>query len=151
MGTAVAEARPELAAQRRGWYGYAWGSHVMEATVITVFMSRYLPSVAENAVGEHGQVHVLGIPLNAASLFTYVLAAGGVLLFAVLPVVGAIADRTGRKRELLLTFGFLGAASCVLMILIGKTDWRLGSLLFMVAFITYSCGKIVYNSILPDI
>jgi len=30
-----------------------------------------------------------------------------------MPIVGAVADRFGRKREMLLTFGFLGAASCV--------------------------------------
>ena len=151
MGTAVAEARPELAAQRKGWYGYAWASHTFEATVVTVFMSRYLPSTAENAVGKEGRIHVLGIPLNPGSLFAYTVAFGSALLFLVLPLTGAIADRTGRKRQMLLTFGFLGAASCIAMILVGRTDWQLGALLFIAAFLSYSCGKIVANSILVDI
>jgi UMF1 family MFS transporter len=151
MGTALAQVRPELAAQRRGWYGYAWASHTFEATVVTVFMSRYLPSVAENAVGKEGRVHVLGIPLNPGSMFAYTVAFGSALLFIVLPVTGAIADRTGRKRELLLGFGFLGAASCTAMILVGRTDWQLGAILFLAAFLCYSCGKIVANSILVDI
>lgn len=142
---------PRLRAQRRGWYGYAWASHTFEATVVTVFMSRYLPSVAENAVGKEGRLHVLGIPLNPGSLFAYTVALGSALLFVVLPVTGAIADRTGRKREMLLTFGFLGAASCAAMILVGRTSWQLGALLFLAAFLSYSCGKIVANSILPDI
>ena len=144
-------ATPELRAQRKGWYGYAWASHTFEATVVTVFMSRYLPSVAENAVGKEGRLHVLGIPLNPGSLFAYTVAFGSALLFLVLPITGAIADRTGRKREMLLTFGFLGAASCTAMILIGRTSWQLGALLFLAAFLSYSCGKIVANSILPDI
>jgi UMF1 family MFS transporter len=151
MGTAVAEARPELAAQRKGWYGYAWASHTFEATVVTVFMSRYLPSIAENAVGKEGRIHVLGIPLNPGSMFAYTVAFGSALLFVVLPITGAIADRTGRKREMLLTFGFLGAASCTAMILVGRTDWQLGAVLFLAAFLCYSCGKIVANSILVDI
>ncbi len=151
MGTAVAEARPELAAQRRGWYGYAWASHTFEATVTTVFMGRYLTSVAENAVGKDGRVHVLGIPISPGSLFAYTIAFGSALLFVVLPVTGAIADRTGRKREMLLTFGFLGAASCAAMILIGRIDWQLGALLYLAAFFLYSCGKVVANSILNDI
>jgi UMF1 family MFS transporter len=141
----------QLKAQRRGWYGYGWASHTFEATVVTVFISRYLPTVAENAVGKEGRLHVLGIPLNPGSLFAYVVAFGSGLLFLVLPVTGAIADRTGRKREMLLTFGFLGAGSCVAMVLIGRTDWQLGSVLFLLAFLSYSCGKIVANSILPDL
>lgn len=151
MGTAVAEVRPELAAQRKGWYGYAWASHTFEATVVTVFMSRYLPNVAENAVGTEGRVRVLGIALNPGSLFAYTVALGSALLFLMLPITGAIADRTGRKREMLLTFGFLGAASCTAMILVGRTDWQLGALLFLAAFLSYSGGKIVANSILVDI
>lgn len=151
MATAVTPTTPELAAQRRGWYGYAWASHTFEATVVTVFMSRYLPSVAENAVGKEGRLHVLGIPLNPGSLFAYTVAFGSALLFLVLPITGAIADRTGRKREMLLTFGFLGAASCTAMILIGRTDWQLGAVLFLAAFLSYSAGKVVANSILVDI
>jgi UMF1 family MFS transporter len=145
------EVTPQLRAQRRGWYGYAWASHTFEATVVTVFMSRYLPSVAENAVGKEGRLHVLGIPLNPGSLFAYTVALGSALLFLVLPITGAIADRTGRKREMLLAFGFLGAASCTAMILVGRTSWQLGAVLFLAAFLSYSCGKIVANSILPDI
>lgn len=151
MGAAVAETKPELAAQRKGWYGYAWASHTFEATVVTVFMSRYLPNTAENAVGEQGRVHVLGIALNPGSMFAYTVAFGSALLFILLPITGAIADRTGRKREMLLFFGFLGAASCTAMILVGRTDWQLGALLFLAAFLCYSGGKIVANSILVDI
>jgi MFS transporter, UMF1 family len=142
---------PELKSQRKGWYGYAWASHTFEATVVTVFMSRYLPSVAENAVGKEGRLHVLGIPINPGSLFAYTVAFGSLLLFLVLPITGAIVDRTGRKREMLLTVGFTGAASCVLMILVGRTDWQLGAILFILAFLSYSCGKIIANSILTDI
>ena len=151
MGTAMVETRPELTAQRRGWYGYAWASHTFEATVVTVFMSRYLPSTAENAVGKEGRVHVLGIPLNPGSMFAYTVAFGSALLFLLLPLTGAIADRTGRKREMLLGFGFLGAASCVAMVLVGRTDWQLGAVLFLAAFLCYSGGKVVANSILVDI
>jgi UMF1 family MFS transporter len=137
--------------QRRGWYGYAWASHTFEATVITVFMSRYLPSVATNAVGENGRLHVLGIPLAPGSLFTYVISLSSISLFILLPIIGAIADRTGRKRGMLLTFGYLGAFSCAAMWFIGEKDWQLGSILLIVAYLTYSAAKVVSNSLLSDL
>ena len=55
--------RPDAAPARRGWYLYGWASQTFPTVVTTVFMSRYLTSVAENAVGKHGRVHPFGIPV----------------------------------------------------------------------------------------
>jgi UMF1 family MFS transporter len=145
------EAGGKLRRQRLGWYGYAWASHTFEATVITVFMSRYLPSTAANAVGENGRIHVLGIPIAPGSLFTYVISLCSISLFVILPVMGAIADRTGRKRGMLLTFGYLGALSVSAMWFIQDDDWQLGSILLIVSYLTYSAAKVVNNSLLSDL
>ncbi|MGH3625478.1 MAG: MFS transporter, partial [Sciscionella sp.] len=136
---------------RFGWYAYGWASHAFEATVITVFMSRYLPSVAENAVGENGRLYVLGIPIAPGSLFTYAISLCSISLFVLMPLVGAIADRTGRKREMLLGFGYVGAASCAAMWFVAGSNWVLGSLLLILAYLTYTAAKVVYNSILPEL
>lgn len=150
------EVAPPLAAaglrrQRFAWYTYGWGAHTFETTVVTVFMSRYLPAVAENAVGKNGRLHVLGIPIAAASLFAYVASLSAILLIILMPIVGAIADRTGRKRELMLTLGYAGAFSCVAMWFVTGSNWVLGSVLMIVAYLTYTCAKVVFNSILPDL
>jgi MFS transporter, UMF1 family len=137
--------------QRRGWYGYWWASHSFETTVVSVFMSRYLPSVATNATGPGGLLYILGVPIAPGALFTYTVSACSLLLFVVMPIVGAIADRTGRKRAMLLGFGYLGALSCAAMLLVGPTNWQLGTALFALAFLSYSAAKVVTNSILPDL
>lgn len=142
---------PALKRLRLGWFAYGWASHTFETSVITVFISRYLPATAKNAVGADGRLHVLGIPIAPGSLFTYTVSLCSVLLVLLMPIVGAIADRTGRKREMLMGFGFAGALSCTAMLFIGPTDWQLGAILFVLAFLTYSCGKVVYNSMLPDL
>jgi UMF1 family MFS transporter len=133
------------------WYTYGWASHAFETTVVAVFLSQYLPAVAENAVGKNGRLHVIGIPIAPGSLFTYVASFCAFLLVVLMPVVGAVADRFGRKREMLLTFGFLGAASCVAMWFITGSNWGLGVGLTVAAYVTYTCGKVIYNSMLPDI
>ena len=136
---------------RAGWYAYGWASHVFETTVVTVFMSRYLPAVAQNAVGMGGRLHVLGLSILPGSLFAFVVSACSGLLVLLMPVVGAIADRSGRRRELLLGFGYGGAVSCGAMVFIDRTNWKLGSVLFISAFVSYSCAKVVYNSLLVDL
>ncbi|MDQ2837716.1 MAG: MFS transporter [Actinomycetota bacterium] len=141
----------ELLRHRRGWYLYGWASHVFPTIVVTVFMGRYLTSVTENAVGKNGRVHVAGIPIAPGSLFVYTVSLSTVLLVVAMPVVGAIADRTGAKRELLLGFGWLGAAACVAMLAVTRTAWQLGAILFMVAFIGYSCATVVNYALLIEV
>ncbi|HEX8092896.1 MFS transporter [Jatrophihabitans sp.] len=137
--------------QRRGWYFYGWASHVFPTIVVTVFMGRYLTSLAENAVGKTGRVSVFGIPVAPGSLFPYVVSFATVLLLVAMPVVGAIADRTGAKREILLGFGWLGAASCVAMFAVRGANWRLGAALFVLAFVGYSCATVVNYALLIEV
>ncbi|HEX4725473.1 MAG TPA: MFS transporter [Pseudonocardiaceae bacterium] len=142
---------PALRRQRFAWYTYGWAAHTFETTVVAVFLSQYLPAVATNAVGANGRLHVIGIPIAPGSLFTYVASFCAFLLVVLMPVVGAVADRFGRKREMLLTFGFLGAASCAAMWFVTGSNWGLGVGLTIAAYVTYTCGKVIYNSMLPDI
>jgi UMF1 family MFS transporter len=137
--------------ERRGWYVYGWASHVFPTLVTTVFMSRYLTKVAENAVGKRGRVHVLGIPIAPGSLFVYDVSACTVLLVVLMPVVGAIADRSGRKRDMMLGFGWFGAAACIAMIGVTRVAWQFGAVLYALAFIGFSCSVIVFYSMLPEL
>ncbi|HST48902.1 MFS transporter [Jatrophihabitans sp.] len=148
LGTAPAGA---VLRHRRGWYLYGWGSHVFPTIVVTVFMGRYLTSLAENAVGKAGRVSVVGIPVAPGSLFAYLVSFATVLLVVAMPVVGAIADRTGAKREILLGFGWLGAAACVAMFAVRGGNWQLGAVLFVVAFLGYSCATVVNYALLVDV
>lgn len=150
-GSSAAWEGGELRRQRRAWYTYAWGSHAFETIVVSVFLSRYLPAVAENAVGANGRVHLLGIPVKPGSLFADVASFSAFALVVLMPIAGAMADRFGRKKELLLTFGFLGAASCLGMWFVAGTMWQLGVGLTIAAYLTYTCGKVIYNSMLPDL
>jgi MFS transporter, UMF1 family len=141
-----------LRRQRLGWYAYGWASHVFPTIVITVFMGRYLEAVAGDAAGgADGRVHLAGIPVRPGSLFVYVVSACTVLLVVLMPVVGAIADRTGRKREIMLGFGYVGALSCALMWFVRGQNWQLGAALFAAAYISYSCAFVIFHALLIDL
>ena len=140
-----------LVSARRGWYWYGWASHVFPTLITTVFMSRYLGAVAEDAVGTNGRLHVLGIPIAPQSLFVYTVSTCTVLLVVLMPVVGAIADRTGRKRDILCGLGAVGALACVAMFGVTGGNWQLGAALYAVAFIAYSSAAVVNYALLVDL
>lgn len=84
--------------EQRGWYFYDWACSVYSTSVLTVFLGPYLTSVAKEAADADGYVHPLGIPVRAGSFFAYSVSLSVILAVVVMPLVGAAADRTGRKK-----------------------------------------------------
>src|SRR5215472_999087 len=78
----AAPTTPPINAAREqvGWYFYDWANSAFATTVVTVFLGPYLTSIAENAVGDHGDVHVAGIPIAAGALFAYIGAGATIAL-----------------------------------------------------------------------
>jgi MFS transporter, UMF1 family len=137
--------------ERVGWYFYDWANSAFATTVVTVFLGPYLTSIAENAVGTGGRVHIFGVPVAAGSLFAYTVSLSVLLQVFVLPVVGAIADRSSHKRELLALFAYIGAAATVAMVFLTGGRWLLGAGLFVLANVALGASSVVYNSFLPQI
>lgn len=137
--------------ERVGWYFYDWANSAFPTTVVTVFLGPYLGSIAENAQDAHENVHPFGITVAAGSVFPYAVSVSVLLTVFVLPVVGAIADRTAHKKQLLALFTYLGAAATVGLFFLTGTRYLLGALLFIVANIAYGATNVVYNSFLPQI
>ena len=68
-----------------------------------------------------------------------------------LPVVGAAADRSSRKRTLMAGFAWAGSAATALMFFVTGSDWQLGALLLFVANIALGSSLVVYDAILCEI
>ena len=69
----------------------------------------------------------------------------------VLPLTGAVADRTGRKREMLAGFAFLGALATTAMFFVADGATCSARVLFVVANICFGAATVVYYSWLPDL
>jgi len=147
VGTEPATTR----AERVGWYFYDWANSAFPTTVVTVFLGPYLGNVAQRAADANGNVHPFGVTVASGSLFAYAVSASVLLTVFVLPVVGAIADRTSHKKQLLALFTYLGAAATVGLFFLTGTRYLLGAGLFLLANIAYGATNVVYNSFLPQI
>jgi UMF1 family MFS transporter len=144
--------------ERVGWYFYDWANSAFSTTVITVFLGPYLTSIAEKAAGcpddgcpDDAVIHPLGIGIAPGSLFPYAVSLSVFLTVFVLPVVGAIADRSPRKKELLAVFAYIGAAATIAMLFLTGERYLLGAGLFLLANISFGASVVVYNSFLPQI
>ncbi|WP_327693585.1 MFS transporter [Streptomyces sp. NBC_00459] len=148
------EAPDETAGRRReqrGWYFYDWACSVYSTSVLTVFLGPYLTSVAEEAADANGFVHPLGIPVRAGSFFAYSVSLSVIVAVLVMPLVGAAADRTGRKKPLLGAAAYVGATATAAMFFLDGDRYLLGGLLLIVANAAQSVSMMLYNSYLPQI
>ena len=156
--TDVAAAPVSTRRERTGWYFYDWANSAFSTTVITVFLGPFLTSVTKQAAGCApgagtctARVHPLGITVAAGSYFPYLVSLSVLLTVFVLPVMGAIADRTPRKKMLLGAAAFIGAGATVAMAFVTGDRYLLGGLLFLIANIAFGASVVVYNSFLPQI
>lgn len=144
--------------ERTGWYFYDWANSAFQTTVITVFLGPFLTTVAEQAAGCElgadsclGYVYPLGIKVAAGSYYPYLISLSVLLTVFVLPVVGAIADRTRHKKRLLAGAAYVGAGATVAMAFVTGERYLLGGALFLVANIAFGSAIVVYNSFLPQL
>ncbi|MFH9860802.1 MFS transporter [Streptomyces sp. NPDC017202] len=156
MGTDTVrtEASDDAAGRRReqrGWYFYDWACSVYSTSVLTVFLGPYLTSVAEEAADPAGYVHPLGVPVRAGSFFAYSVSLSVIAAVLVMPLVGAAADRTGRKKPFLGAAAYTGAAATTGMFFLSGDRYLLGGVLLVVANAAQSVAMMLYNSYLPQI
>jgi UMF1 family MFS transporter len=157
--SATAEsAPPSTRRERTGWYFYDWANSAFYTTVVTVFLGPYLTTVAKAAAGcgstdpcRGRTISLLGIHIAPGSLFPYMVSLSVLLTVFVLPVVGAIADRSPRKKELLALFAYLGSAATIGLLFLTGERYLLGAALFLLANIALGASVVVYNSFLPQL
>ncbi|MCX4913441.1 MFS transporter [Streptomyces sp. NBC_00687] len=137
--------------EQHGWYFYDWACSVYSTSVLTVFLGPYLTAVAKHAADADGFVHPLGIPVRAGSFFAYAVSASVLVSIFVMPLAGAAADRSGRKKPLLAAAAYLGAAATTGMFFLDGDRYLLGGLLLIVANASLAVSMVLYNSYLPQI
>ncbi|MFD3722908.1 MFS transporter [Streptomyces sp. NPDC058674] len=150
-GGAAATAAAARRREQHGWYFYDFACSVYSTSVLTVFLGPYLTAVAKAASDAEGYVHPLGIPVRAGSFFAYSVSASVIVAVLVMPLAGALADRTGRKKPLLAAAAYTGAAATAGMFFLDGDRYLLGGLLLVVANASLAVSMVLYNAFLPQI
>jgi UMF1 family MFS transporter len=137
--------------EQRGWCFYDVANSVFFTSGIALFLPAYVPTLAAAGADAAGYLHILGIPILAASFWPYLVGFSVFLQVLVLPVIGALADFGRRKRELLFVTATVGSIAACSMFFLQGSSYLLAAGLFIVANLSIGSSVVVYNSFLPEI
>jgi UMF1 family MFS transporter len=130
---------------------YDFANSAFSTTVITLFLGPYLTALAKNGADAAGYVHLLGIPIDARSYWSFAVSFSVILQVIFLPLIGAVADYGRRKKEALAASAYLGAVATMAMFFLKGSDYVAGGLLFLLANVSFGAAETIYNSFLPEI
>ncbi len=152
---AIAAEAPKVNDKREifGWAMYDWANSAFSTTIGTVFLGPYLATLAEKAVitSQDGVARILGVPIAPDSFFPYCISISVGMQVLFLPILGAIADYSHRRKQMMQIFATIGAIATMLMFFTTAPVWWLGGVLFIVANLAFGASIVFYNSYLPDI
>lgn len=124
-----------------GWAAYYWGNHAYQTAIITVFFPIFFKDYWFAGAAVTRSTFWLGIGDSLANL--------AVVLSA--PVLGAIADRGGKKKRFLISSAFLGSLMALALFFVAKGDWHYALGFYVVASIGYYWGNIFADSMLVSV
>lgn len=136
-----------------GWAMYDWANSAFSTTVGTVFLGPYLASLANDVakLSPDGMAHLGSIPIAPDSFLPYCVSFSVGMQVLFLPILGAIADYSHLRKQMMQIFATLGALATILLFFIAGNLWWLGGLLFILANLAFGASMVFYNSYLPDI
>jgi UMF1 family MFS transporter len=133
--------------EQRAWYWYDWANSAYVTTVTTVLFAPYLIAIAREAAVDN-RISVLGLSVAPGALPSYIITFSTLLSAVILPPLGALADRTEKKKELLAGFAWVGAAFAALLFLVTGDNWQLGAVAVLVANLCLGASLVINDSIL---
>jgi MFS transporter, UMF1 family len=136
-----------------GWAMYDWANSAFSTTVGTVFLAPYVAALARTAAQAAGTstIPFLGIPVAPDSFLPYCISFSVGMQVLFLPILGAIADYSHRRKQMMQLFATIGAICTILLFTVTGGLWWLGGVLYIIANLTFGAAMVFYNSYLPDI
>ena len=90
-------------------------------------------------------------PAVATSRFAWATAMAILIVAVVAPLLGAMADYAAVKKKLLALFLGIGVIATLAMSWIGRGDWQLALVLFVVGNVGVAASIVFYESLLPHL
>lgn len=120
---------------------YDWANSVYTLTVMTVFFPIFLKTYWSGDMLATKSTFYLGLANGIGSLIIVILA----------PILGAIADRGGRKKRFLFFFASLGISMTVGLFFVAQGEWQWAILLFVMASVGFMGANTFNDSLLLSV
>jgi len=123
------------------WALYDWANSAFATTVMAGFFPIFFKQYWSSGGAATESTLQLGMANSLASLVVVVMA----------PVLGAIADRGGLRKRLLILFAFLGIVMTASLQLVAQGDWLVAALLYALAVIGFSGSNVFYDALIVGV
>jgi len=123
------------------WAVYDWANSAFATTVMAGFFPVFFKQYWASGMAASESTFWLGVA-NGVS---------GLLVALIAPLLGAVADRGGYKKGLLIFFTLLGVVMTGGLYLVGQGMWQWAMMLYLLAGIGFSAGNVFYDALLPDV
>ncbi|WP_239618221.1 MFS transporter [Cohnella mopanensis] len=117
------------------WVMYDWANSAFATTIMAAVMPIYFIKVAGGTDGS----------------WSFTQTAAAIVVALLSPLLGAIADHTGRKTAFLRFFSIIGAAASAALAFVGTGDMWLASILVVIGMVGFGAGNTFYDAMLNDI
>lgn len=137
MATLSAASPRSHSRQGWAWALYDWAN----SAVVTVVIAAVFPVF-------YNQVIAADLGTNAASAFSFIGAAALILSIVASPLIGTLADVTGRNKQLLVISTLVGSLAVIALFTTTRGGWVWGSALFIITQIALNISFTLYNALL---
>ena len=134
---------------------YDWANSAFSTIVISALFGPYISSL----LNKTSKLKIFGHLIEPNAVFPFLISISVLLQVAFLPLIGSLADKTGKKKELLLFFTFLGAIFTFglslfdILCFLFKKDSSIFLIctFFVLSNVCFGAACAIYNSFLPYI
>ncbi|MDE1462496.1 MFS transporter [Spartinivicinus poritis] len=121
------------------WALYDWANSAFATVVMAGFFPIFFKQFWSSGVPVTESTYQLGMINSVASL----------IVVAMSPILGVIADQLGRRKGLLLLFACFGAVMTGGLYWVEKGEWQVAAALYVCALIGFSSANLFYDALLP--
>jgi len=123
------------------WCLYDWANSAFATTIMAAVLPVFYSSVAGANLSK----------TTASSYWGYTNTIAMLIVAFTAPILGALADHSGIKKRFLALFAGMGVVSAAMLVFVGRGDWFLASLLYIIGMVGFSGGNNFYDSLLPHV
>lgn len=129
---------------------YDWANSVYSLVITSAIFPVYYDAVTTTA-GKGDVVDFFGLQVVNSVLYSYSLSFSFLFVAAILPLLSGIADYSGKKKQFMKIFMYLGSFSCLGLYFFDGDSIEWGIICSVMASIGYSGSLVFYDAFLPEI
>ena len=123
------------------WAFYDWANSAYSTTVMAGFFPLFFKEYWADPHNPSQSTFYLGMANSIASI----------VVAAMAPLLGSVADQGSAKKKFLILFAFLGVIMTGGLWMVEQGNWQMAVLFYVMATIGFSSGIVFYDSLLPGL